>query len=165
MQLHFDNITTPQGYEIKFKLATFTVHDSGNATGKKWHTGQPVRNADDLWNFAKGIYATMDADKEHFVLLAFNNKNRVIGYKLISTGSLTASLVHPREVWRAGLFFDAAAVAFIHNHPSGDPAPSAEDIDITKRLKDVGDIIGIRVLDHVILGEDRFFSFNNRGML
>ena len=113
---------------------------------------------------ARAIYATLDADKEHFLLLVMNNKNRINGFKVISTGSLTASLVHPREVWRAALHLCAAAVVFVHNHPSGDPAPSPEDIDITKRLKEVGDVMGIRVLDHVVLGAERFFSFSDRGM-
>jgi DNA repair protein RadC len=84
---------------------------------------------------------------------------------VVSTGSLTASLVHPREVWRSALHLCAAAVLFVHNHPSGDPAPSPEDIDITKRLKETADILGIRVLDHVILGHGRYFSFSDKGML
>jgi len=153
-------------YEIRYKLQTFTVHDKREAeTGKKWRASNPLRSADDVDRFARGIYDTLDADKEHFVLLALNNKNRFIGFKLISTGSLTASLVHPREVWRAAIFLDAAAVVFVHNHPSGDPAPSPEDIDITKRLKETGDLLGIRVLDHVVLGHERFFSFNDKGLL
>jgi DNA repair protein RadC len=114
---------------------------------------------------ARSIYGTLDADKEHFVLLAMNNKNRVNGFKVISTGSLTASLVHPREVWRAALYLCAAAVVFVHNHPSGDPAPSPEDHEITRRLKETGDVLGIRVLDHVVLGDGRYFSFSDRGLL
>jgi DNA repair protein RadC len=115
---------------------------------------------------ARRIYQTLDADKEHFVLLTMNNKNRVNGFKVISTGSLTASLVHPREVWRAALGLCAAAVVFVHNHPSGEPAPSAEDQDITRRLKETGDMLGIRVLDHLVLGDnERFFSFNDKGLL
>jgi DNA repair protein RadC len=127
--------------------------------------GQPVRSSEDLASYARSIYATLDADKEHFTIIAANNKNRVNGFKVVSTGSLTASLVHPREVWRAALHLCAAAVLFVHNHPSGDPAPSPEDIDITKRLKETADILGIRVLDHVILGHDRYFSFTDKGML
>jgi DNA repair protein RadC len=123
------------------------------------------RTSEDVAIVARGIYRTLDADKEHFVLLALNNKNRVNGFKLISTGSLTASLVHPREVWRAALYLCAAAVVFVHNHPSGDPAPSPEDQDITRRLKETGDVLGIRVLDHVVLGHERFFSFSDRGLL
>jgi DNA repair protein RadC len=114
---------------------------------------------------ARSIYAGLDADKEHFLLLVMNNKNRINGFKVISTGSLTASLVHPREVWQAALHLCAAAVIFVHNHPSGDPAPSQEDQEITRRLKETGDMLGIRVLDHVVLGNERFFSFSDRGLL
>jgi len=94
-----------------------------------------------------------------------NNKNRVNGFKVVSTGSLTSSLVHPREVWRSALHLCAAAVVFVHNHPSGDSAPSPEDQEITRRLKETGEVLGIRVLDHVVLGNDRFFSFSDRGLL
>ena len=87
--------------------------------------------------------------------------------KVVSTGSLTASLVHPREVYTAVLCPDwrAAAVIFLHNHPSGDPAPSQEDQEITRRLKEIGDLFGIKVLDHIILGHETYFSFSDRGLL
>jgi len=127
--------------------------------------GSPCRSSEDVQRLARAIYDTLDADKEHFVLLTLNNKNRINGFKVISTGTLTASLVHPREVWRAALHLCAAAVIFVHNHPSGDPAPSPEDQDITRRLKETGDVLGIRVLDHVVLGDERFFSFSDRGLL
>jgi DNA repair protein RadC len=127
--------------------------------------GSPCRSSDDVQRLARAIYETLDADKEHFVLLAMNNKNRVNGFKVISTGSLTASLVHPREVWRAALHLCAAAVVFVHNHRAGDPAPSPEDQEITRRLKETGDTLGIRVLDHVVLGSDRFFSFSDQGLI
>ena len=78
---------------------------------------------------------------------------------------MTASLVHPREVYTAALELRAAALIFVHNHPSGDPAPSPEDLGITKRLKEVGEIMGIRVLDHIVLGRDQHYSFSDRGIL
>jgi len=148
---------------MAYRLKTFRVQfvsEPGDCVA-----GSPCRSANDVERVARDIYQTLDADKEHFVLLALNNKNRVNGFKVISTGSLTASLVHPREVWRSALSLCAAAVVFVHNHPSGDPAPSAEDQDITRRLKETGDVLGIRVLDHVVLGQDRCFSFNDRGLL
>ena len=148
---------------MAYRLKTFRVEFV--AEPQPFPTGSPCRSSEDVQRVARAIYETLDADKEHFVLLALNNKNRVNGFKLISTGSLTASLVHPREVWRAALHLCAAAVVFVHNHPSGDPAPSPEDIDITRRLKETGDVLGIRVLDHVVLGQERFFSFSDRGML
>ena len=141
-------------YEIRYRLTTFTVHDSSTAEGKTYTEV-----------YARGIYDTLDADKEHFVCLALNNKHRVTGFKVISTGSLTESLVHPREVFRAAIFLDAAALIVIHNHPSGDPAPSREDIEITQRLKTGVEILGLKFLDHIILGDGRFYSFNQKGLI
>lgn len=112
----------------------------------------------------RAINQTLDTDKEHFLLLVLDNKHRVNGFKIASTGPLTASLVHPREVWRAALNLFAAAVIFVHNHPSGDPDPSQDDIEITRRLKATDEMLGIRVLDHLVLGEKgRFFSLTIRG--
>ena len=146
-----------------YRLKTFQVQFVSEPL--EFTQGSPCRSASDVLSVARAIYATLDADKEHFLLLVLNNKNRVNGFKVISTGSLTASLVHPREVWRSALHLCAAAVIFVHNHPSGEPAPSQEDIEITRRLKETGDILGIRVLDHVVLGDERFFSFSERGLL
>src|SRR5262249_38875024 len=103
---------------------TFRVQFVAESLG--YPTGSPCRASEDADRIARSIYGTLDADK-HFLLLTLNNKNRVNGFKVVSTGSLTASLVHPREVWRADLHLCAAAVIFVHNHPSGDPAPSPED--------------------------------------
>ena len=97
--------------------------------------------------------------------MALNNKNRINGYKVISTGTLTASLIRPGDVYRAALHLAAAAVVFVQNHPSGDPMPSQEDVVITRRLKECGEMLAIRVLDHVILGHDRYYSFSDRGHL
>ena len=148
---------------MAYRLKTFQVQfvsESGEFPG-----GSPCRSSSDVERVARAIYHTLDADKEHFILLAMNNKNRVNGFKVVSTGSLTSSLVHPREVWRSALHLCAAAVVFVHNHPSGDSAPSPEDQEITRRLKETGEVLGIRVLDHVVLGNDRFFSFSDRGLL
>lgn len=97
----------------------------------------------------------------HAVLL--DQKHRVLRTVEISRGTLTASLVHPREVFRPVILEAAAAVLFVHNHPSGDPNPSREDIDITKRLREVGELVGVRVLDHVIVGRGRYVSFVDDG--
>ena len=148
---------------MAYRLKTFRVQFVSEP--KEYLTGSSCRSSGDVERVARAIYKTLDADKEHFILLAMNNKNRVNGFKVISTGSLTASLVHPREVWRSALHLCAAAVVFVHNHPSGDAAPSVEDQDITRRLKETGDVLGIRVLDHVVLGNDRVFSFSDRGLL
>jgi DNA repair protein RadC len=127
--------------------------------------GDRTAASEDVVRVARPIFAELDADKEHFVLLALNNKNRVNGYKVISTGTLTASLIRPGDVYRAALHLAAAAVVFVHNHPSGDPMPSQEDQEITRRLKECGEMLAIRVLDHVILGAERYYSFSDKGLL
>ncbi len=149
-------------YTVKYRLQTFVVQET---KPEQWKAGNAARSSDDAFRLAKTIYAELDADKEHFTVLCFNNKNRLSGFKVVSTGSLTASLVHPREVYTAALELRAAALIFVHNHPSGDPAPSPEDIDITRRLVEVGQVIGIKVLDHVVMGNGRYFSFSDKGMI
>ena len=93
-----------------------------------------------------------------------DGKNRICCVDEVSVGSLNQSIVHPREVFKTALLSSAAAIIILHNHPSGDPSPSREDIEITRRLKDAGDIIGVRLLDHIVIG-DTYCSFVERGLL
>jgi DNA repair protein RadC len=103
--------------------------------------------------------------KETFLVLMLDSKNRLLRETEISVGSLTASIVHPREVFAPVLRESAAAVIFIHNHPSGDPRPSREDVEITARLRRAGELLGIRVLDHVIVGSEGYTSFADQGWM
>ncbi|MGB9887236.1 MAG: RadC family protein [Moorellales bacterium] len=104
-------------------------------------------------------------DREHFRTLSLNTKNRVLYLDTISVGSLNSSLVHPREVFKRAVMHSAASVILIHNHPSGDPTPSAEDIEVTRRLVQAGNILGIAVLDHLVIGDGRYVSFKEQGLL
>ena len=97
--------------------------------------------------------------------MVLDAKNRALGYHVASTGILNASLVHPREVFKVAILANAAALVVLHNHPSGDPLPSAEDYAITERLVAAGRLLGIRVLDHVVVGDDDYFSFADAGRL
>lgn len=106
-----------------------------------------------------------DIKKEEFRCVLLDTKNRVIREETVSTGSLTASLVHPRETFKTAVRESAAAVIFVHNHPSGDTKPSQEDILLTRRLVQAGDLLGIKVLDHVIVGDGGHFSFRDSGLL
>lgn len=106
-----------------------------------------------------------DRRREYFLTLLLDGKNRIIREEQISEGSLNQSIVHPREVFSPAVKESAAAVILIHNHPSGDPAPSREDREITRRLKEAGEIMGIRVLDHIIIGDGAYFSFVEMGLL
>jgi DNA repair protein RadC len=103
--------------------------------------------------------------QEHFVCLYLNTKNQVIHKQTIFIGSLNASIVHPREVYREALKRSAASIIALHNHPSGDPAPSREDVEVTKRLSECGKIIGVDLLDHLIIGENKFVSLKEKGYL
>ena len=129
----------------------------------KWQVGASLRSSEDVYNHFRDNLG--NEKRELFYVVLLDNKNKKIRDVKISEGSLTASLVHPREVFNPVIRDSAAAVIFVHNHPSGDPAPSQEDIEITRRLKEVGEVMGVRVLDHVVIGHDRFFSFSDKGML
>ena len=107
-----------------------------------------------------------DLDREVFGILVVDTRNRVTAMHIVSVGSLNGSLVHPREVFKAAILGNAAAIILFHNHPSGDPDPSREDRELTRRLVKAGRILGIEVLDHLVLGDDgRYFSFKERQLL
>jgi len=106
-----------------------------------------------------------DQPQEVFCALMLDGKHRVSGFVEVSRGTLTSSLVHPREVFGPAIRMGAASIIVAHNHPSGDPEPSTEDIAVTKRLRDAGEILGIQVLDHIIVGHDSFVSLHERGGL
>ena len=144
---------------------------------------QRFRGSADIYESFKEHFAQLD--REHFVVLLLDAKNVMLGFQTVSIGSLTSSLVHPREVYKPVVLYNdgtadsaqamiketithsirasAAAMVLMHNHPSGDPAPSQEDLHITTRLRDVGDVLGIRVLDHVVFGDERYVSFVDDG--
>ena len=103
--------------------------------------------------------------KEYVYALHLDGKNRISCLEMVSCGSLNQSIVHPREVFKTALLSSAAALIVIHNHPTGDTTPSREDIDLTKRLKEVSEIIGIRLLDHIIVAEAEYTSLADRGVI
>ena len=99
------------------------------------------------------------AAKEQFVVILLNNKNKVIGTEVVSEGSLSSSIVHPREVYAPAILYHAAAIMVAHNHPSGDPKPSIEDEEVTRQLLRSGKVLGIPMIDHVIIGDGNYYSF------
>lgn len=103
--------------------------------------------------------------QECFVVIFVDTKCKMIGYKIVSEGSLTASIVHPREVYKYAIQKSAHSIIVLHNHPSGDPDPSNEDLQITKRLKSAGEVIGIPLLDHIILGDNSYKSLREESYL
>lgn len=103
--------------------------------------------------------------EEVFILITLNIKNIVTGYFEVHRGTINTSLVHPREVFKRALLNNASDIMVAHNHPSGDPNPSKEDIQITERLKEAGNLLGINLLDHIIVGDDKYISLKEKGVL
>ena len=132
-------------------------------------TGQPVVIGRTLSTPAASAAALatllQDEPGEVFAILCLSTKHRVIAYHEVSRGTLDATLVHPREVFKAALLANAAAIIVTHNHPSGDPSPSPDDMALTRRLIDAGKLLGVDVLDHIVIGDGRYVSFRELGWL
>lgn len=122
-----------------------------------------VRAAGDVYRLLRDYFA--DVAEERFGVLLLDTLNQIRGLHTVSVGTLDASLVHPRETFRAAILANAASLILFHNHPSGDPTPSAEDRSVTRQLRSAGEIVGIELLDHVIVGDGRYVSFAEAGLL
>jgi DNA repair protein RadC len=148
----------PRRYSLKTIKTSFVVED-----------GPPdpqVSSASDAIRIGRAIMDTLDANQEHFLLLALNTKNKVYGYKVLFTGGVSASTVDIKIVMRTALFLEAVSFIVFHNHPSGNPYPSQEDVSVTHRLTEAGKLLSIRLLDHIILGEGGMYhSFQESGNL
>ncbi len=105
------------------------------------------------------------SDREKLICLHLNTKNQIISFEVISIGSLTASIAHPREVYKSAILANAASVIFMHNHPSGDPQYSNDDLEVTRKLVKAGEILGINVLDHIVVAQKGFFSFRQHNLI
>jgi DNA repair protein RadC len=140
-------------YSFSMKLKAMEIRE---ATGPKVSGGE---------DFAKDFEDIVKLDREAFFCITLNQRHKIIDRHLISLGTLTASLVSPRECFKPAILDSAAAIAFVHNHPGGECHPSKEDTEITKRLKDGAELLGFRVLDHVIVARDGYFSFAENGLI
>jgi len=117
----------------------------------------PIKTAKDVFLYASEKIA--DNKKEHFMILHLDTKNRIIKDEIISIGILNASVIHPREVFKSAIKESANSIILVHNHPSGDPEPSMEDRLITEKLFEAGELLSIKVVDHVIVGKEKYYSF------
>jgi DNA repair protein RadC len=124
--------------------------------------GIKVKNVDDVMRLTEEL---RDKKQEYFLSLTLDGASNLIQKRTVFIGTLNHSIVHPREVFADAISDRAAGIIFVHNHPSGDPTPSKQDIEITKRLVEVGKIVGIEVIDHVIISKNGYFSFQAEGML
>jgi DNA repair protein RadC len=139
----------------------------GRRVSKGVETRFFIKSPEDVTQFVKQILIQemRDYDREHFMVLYLDRKGGLIVKEDISIGGLHSSIVHPREVFKTAVKRSAASMILAHNHPSGDPAPSREDIDITRRLIEAGHIMGIEILDHVIIGENTYCSLKEKGLI
>ncbi len=149
--------------EFTFKEVQLVVRETPSIPAQlKPFAGMKFSSSDQVFKVLNDLKSM---EVETFLCLHLDTKNTIKALQVVSIGSLSSSLVHPREVFRSAIVNGAAGVIFAHNHPSGDPEPSKEDMDITKRLCEVGKLIGIRCLDHIIVGQDRYFSFADQGLI
>ena len=133
------------------------VRDADNPTENRTSMNRPA----DVLGWLSEI---RNSDREQFCCLHLNARNQVNALEIVSTGSLNASLVHPREVFKAAVLNNAASVILAHNHPSDDTTPSREDIELTRRMVSAGEIMGIEILDHIIIGPSRFLSMKESNL-
>lgn len=106
-----------------------------------------------------------DADREQLIVCCVDTKNQPTAINIVSIGSLNSSIVHPREVFKPAILSNSASIMLFHNHPSGDPAPSRDDISITERIKESGRMLGIELIDHIIIGNDSYCSLKEKGII
>jgi len=156
------NVEGPQKIQFKQIKAVYETLYVSEATINYLQPNQRYTAPAQVYECFKFL---MHETKEMFITLHLDGKNRIVCMDLVSIGSLNQSIVHPREVFKTALLSNAAALILIHQHPTGDPTPSSEDIAITRRLKEAGEIIGLKILDHVIVGDGEYLSFVERGLL
>ena len=132
-------------------LALFELHKRYEVSKRK---RKPIKSAKDVFKYISPNLSSLD--KEHLVVLHLDSKNKIIKDEVISIGTLNSSLVHPREVFKEAIKSSANSIILVHNHPSGDVEPSEEDILTTKKLKESGEVVGIKLLDHIIIGNGKW---------
>ena len=123
-----------------------------------------IKTPEDVAAVGKDFMRIHEEPEEYMYMICMNTKNKIIGVFEVSHGTVNSSLVNPREIFQKALLANAVSIILMHNHPSGDPKPSKEDIEVTKRIMDAGKIVGISVLDHIIVG-DRYVSLKEKGYL
>ena len=129
----------------------------------RYDVQKKIQSPKDVYEVLQKVIKASEYPEENLWLLTLDTKNNITGIFTVSTGSLNTSIVHPREVFKRAMLQNAASIIVCHNHPSGDAAPSAEDINITKRLYEAGEILGIKLLDHIIAG-DNYISLKEQGL-
>jgi len=127
--------------------------------------GEKFSSPEAAYKLFRACMEFLDEEKEHFLMLSLDTKNQLKAVHIISIGSVNATIVHPREVFKNAILESAAAILVGHNHPSGDPTPSQPDIDITKKLVESGKILGVEMYDHIVFGDTRFISMKDQELI
>jgi DNA repair protein RadC len=160
MTKHKENTDDPVAQKVyKIPRYRITMVKEGDVSVER----KQIRSPQDVFNMVQGFLA--DADREYFLVLTLTTKNCITGVNVVSIGSLNSSLVHPREVFKAAILSNAAALVLVHNHPSGFPEPSNDDLEITRRLVEASKVIGIEIIDHVVIGDGCWVSLKEKGVL
>ena len=128
-----------------------------------FHAKNRCQSSEDVYRFLQDIFENQD--REHLYALFLDTKHAPIGMNHVAMGTLSTTIVHPREVFKCAILLNAACLVIVHNHPSGDPSPSPEDRALTSRIAEAGQLLGIALLDHVVIGNGRYFSFADHGPL
>ena len=129
------------------------------------HNGEKIKSPAKVYDTIKAIMQQMDTSREHLLNVMLNTKNQIIGIEIIAIGTLNACICHPREIFYPAVANKAASIIIAHNHPSGDPTPSQEDISVAKKIVEGGKLLGIDVLDSIIIGSDTYCSMKDDGLL
>ena len=157
-----DNTNKPKSFRLKVLTPTYTTMTINEDLPDYLRKNRRVTSSHEVYQMFKHL---VDSPRESFWVLHLDSKNKILCADKVSQGSLNASIVHPRELFSSAILSAAAGLIFIHQHPSGDPEPSREDIDLTTRLQDGAKLLGIRILDHIVIGEGRYISFADKGIL
>ena len=156
------NTSKPKSFRLKVIRPVWETITIKEPLPDYLRNSRKITSSKDVYQLFKSL--TRET-KEHFIALHLDSKNKIICVDQVSVGSLNASIVHPRDTLKSALLSSAAAIVFVHNHPSQNPDPSREDIDLTTRLKECCDLLGIRCLDHIIVCEESYVSFADRGLI
>jgi DNA repair protein RadC len=159
-----DKTSKPKSFRLKVLTPTYTTLsiEINEDFPEYLRKSRRITGSNDVYQMFKHL---VNNPREEFWVLHLSSKNRLICADKVSQGSLNAALVHPSSVFSSAILSAAAGLIFIHQHPSGDPEPSREDIELTNRLKDGAKLLGLRALDSIIIGQDTYFSFADRGLL
>lgn len=158
-ELELIGLTKAQAERVHAGCLLARQYKAAGPAEERYTIKSPKDAADLMMDELSGI------NQEHFVVAYLNIKNQVIHKETVFIGSLNASIVHPREIFRVGVKHAAASIVAYHTHPSGNPLPSPEDIAVTKRLAEAGSIVGIELLDHIIIGDHNYCSLNEKGYI